>query len=316
MTPAATVVVAARNARATIGATLAALAAQQLVHEYEVIVVDSGSTDGTPSLAQSSPVVKAVLHNPGGEPAGSRNIGARHARGAALAFTDADCEPEPDWLAAGLRALEDADIVQGRVVPVRPPGPFDRTVWVSHEAGLYETANLFVRRKTFEQVGGFLPVLPPGQRHLSPFGEDAWFVWRAKRAGALTAFTEDATIRHAVFERSARGYVAERARTRLFPPLVALIPELRDTFLHRRVFLSPSSARFDLALAGVAFGLLSGRRALVAAGVIPYAIAMAREARWSAPEERLRVAGARAASDAVTFVSLIRGSLAARTPVL
>jgi glycosyltransferase involved in cell wall biosynthesis len=316
MNPAATVVIPARNARATIGGTLAALAAQQTEDAYDVIVVDSGSTDGTESLAESSPAVTRVLHNPGGEPAGSRNLGATHARSAALAFTDADCEPEPGWLAAGLRGLERADIVQGRVEPVRPPGPFDRTVWVSHEYGLYETANLFVRRETFERVGGFLAVLPPDQRDAHPFGEDAWFVWRARRAGALTAFAEDALVRHAVFERSAREYVAERARTRLFPPLVALIPELRDTFLHRRLFLSPESARFDLALAGAAAGVLSGRRALLAAGIAPYAIGLARQAGLSPRQARLPVACARVASDALTFASLIRGSIAARTLVL
>jgi glycosyltransferase involved in cell wall biosynthesis len=316
MNPAVSVVVPARNARATLGGTLAALAAQQIEHEYEVIVIDSGSTDGTRSLAQSSPAVTAVLDNPGGEPAGSRNVGAARARGAALAFTDADCEPEPGWLAAGLRALEHADIVQGQVVPARPPGRFDRTIWITHEYGLYETANLFVRRETFERVGGFLPVLAPDQSDDVPFGEDAWFVWRAKRAGAVTAFAEDAIARHAVYERSAREYVAERERTRLFPPLVALIPELRETFLHRRLFLSRESARFDLALVCVAIGLVGRRRAPIAAGVIPYAMSVWRDAGWSPRQERPRAAGARIASDALTFVSLIRGSVAARTPVL
>lgn len=311
MTPAVSVVVPARNARATIGGTLAALAAQELEQEYEVIVIDSGSTDGTASLAEDSPAVTAVLRNPGGEPAGSRNVGARSARAATLAFTDADCEPEPGWLAAGLQALQHADIVQGQVLPVRPPGPFDRTVWVSHEYGLYETANLFVRRETFDGAGGFLPVLAPDQRDAHPFGEDAWFVWRARRAGAVTAFAADAVVRHAVFERSAREYIAERARTRLFPPLVALIPELRETFLYRRVFLSPDSARFDLALAGVMTGVLSRRRAIVALGAAPYAIRVGRETGWTA-----RSAGIRVASDVLTFVSLARGSLAARTPVL
>jgi hypothetical protein len=202
------------------------------------------------------------------------------------------------------------------VVPVRPPGPFDRTVSVSHEYGLYETANLFVRSETFQRVDGFLPVLPPDLTDAQPFGEDAWFVWRAKRAGALTTFADDAIVRHAVFERSVRAYIAERARNRLFPALVALIPELRDTFLYRRVFLSPDSARFDLALAGVVGGFLGRRRVLSAAAAIAYAIGVARGTGWIARSERLRAAGARVASDALTFVSLIRGSVAARTPVL
>lgn len=316
MTPAVTVVVPARNARATIGGTLAALAGQQLERQYEVIVVDSGSSDGTPALAEAAPGVTAVHHNPGGEPAGSRNLGARRAAGEVLAFTDADCEPEPGWLAAGLRALEQADIVQGRVMPARPPGPFDRTVWVTHEYGLYETANLFVRRETFERVGGFLPVLPPDLRDAHPFGEDVWFVWRAKRAGAVIGFAQDAIVHHAVFERSAGDCIAERARTRLFPPLVALIPELRDTFLYRRIFLSPDSARFDLAVAGLVSGLLSRRWVPVLTGATPYAIGVIRDMRVAPREQRRQVAAARLAADALTFVSLLRGSVGARTFVL
>lgn len=304
---AVTVVVAARNAAATIGRALAALSAQELDGEYEVIVVDSGSTDGTASLVERAPGV-ALLGNPGGEPASSRNLGAARARGAVLAFTDADCEPAVDWLACGLRVLSDAEIVQGRVVPAGAAGPFDRTVSVASEYGLYETANLFVRRSVFERVGGFEPVLhlvSGGRAH--PFGEDAWFAWRARRTGARTAFASDAVVRHAVFDRGPLEFVRERARVRYFPPLVALIPELRGPFLHRRWFLSPMSMRFDLALAGAAVALLT-RRAAPAALAVPYAAALLRRGP--------RVAAWTAAADAVTFAALIRGSVHASTPVL
>jgi glycosyltransferase involved in cell wall biosynthesis len=311
-----TVVVPARNAEATIARTLAALAAQRVDHDYELIVVDSGSKDATRSIVAASPVLTALLDNPGGEPAGSRNIGVRHARGTALAFTDADCEPADDWLAAGLRALADADIVQGRVIPARPPKAFDRTVSVGHETGLYETANLFVRREVFERVGGFEPVLDPERTERQPFGEDAWFAWRARRSGAVTRFAADAVVRHAVFERGARGYIAERSRCGLFPPLVARIPELRAEFLHRRVFLSMDSARFDLAVAGLLAGALHRRRAVTLAPMLPYAAAVLTQARRSPARTRLRVASARVAGDAVAFAALLRGSLAARTLVL
>jgi GT2 family glycosyltransferase len=306
------VIVPARDAAVTLPGALAALAVQRLDGDYEVLVVDSGSRDATPRLvedaARRAGAVR-LLRNPGGEPASSRNLGARHAAGDVLAFTDADCEPDPGWLAAGLRALRaGAELVQGRVVPARDPGPFDRTVSVGAEHGLYETANLFVTRAAFERAGGFAPVPGIELGAGAPFGEDAWFAWRARRAGAPSAFAPDAVVRHAVLARGPGGYVAERARCRHFPALVAAIPELRSAFLYRRAFLSPASARFDMALAGAGLALARGRRGPLLLA-LPWAAELARLRR---PE---RIA-ARAAADAVTFAALSAGSLRSRTPVL
>ncbi|MHB8656610.1 MAG: glycosyltransferase family 2 protein [Solirubrobacteraceae bacterium] len=315
MTPPVTVVVPARNAAATIGRTLAALSAQLWAGEPEVIIVDSGSSDRTAELAAAAGV--RVLHNPSGEPAGSRNLGVRHSNGEVLAFTDADCQPEPGWLAAGVRALERGfGIVQGRVVPAGAPGPFDRTVSVGGEYGLYETANLFVRRDVFERIGGFEPV--PGVElgaADAPFGEDAWFVWRARRRGARTTFATEAVVRHAVFPRGFSGWWHERLRTRHFPALVAAIPELRATFLHRRLFLSPASSRFDLALLAVACSL-SSRRHWPAAAALPYLNAALGQAATAPAGSRLKLAAGLPLADALTCVSLLAGSLSARTPVL
>jgi glycosyltransferase involved in cell wall biosynthesis len=327
-----TVVVPARNASATIGRTLAALAAQEVSADYEVIVVDSGSEDATPAIVEASGVATALLRNPGGEPAGSRNIGVRHGTGGVLAFTDADCEPAPGWLAAGMRGLAKAEIVQGKVLPAGPHGPFDRTLGVVSEYGLYETANLFATREVFDRVGGFEAVvaldtgeLVPGSSSRAgglgngsearPFGEDVWFVWRAKRSGARTAFAADALVHHAVFERKLRDAVAERSRCRYFPPLVALIPELRRHFLHAHVFLTPSSMRFDLALAGVAAsaGLRSWWPGLL--GAAPYGAALARELRRQPLGLWPRVAAGTVAADAVMCAALVRGSVHARTLV-
>jgi GT2 family glycosyltransferase len=325
---AVTVVVPVRDAQATIAATLSALSAQELDRAYEVIVVDSGSKDATVELVRSAPVVATLLRNPGGEPAGSRNLGASRARGAVLAFTDGDCEPAPQWLSAGLRAISNADLVQGKVVPAGPAGPFDRTLTVADEYGLYETANLFVRREVFDRLGGFERVVAldtgelatgaPGLGRGSdtrPFGEDAWFAWRAKRAGARTTFSEQALVCHAVVQRGPLAFIAECARRRYFPPLVALIPELRDRFLHRRWFLSPSSMRFDLALVGAGLALATGRRApALAAG--PYVSALMRQARRWPIGQRPQVIATTVAADAVTFAGLLRGSIHARAPVL
>lgn len=315
---AVSVIVPARNAAETIGRTLAALAAQRDAPAFEVIVVDSGSCDATVTVAERAGA--RVLHNPGGEPAGSRNHGARAASGDVLAFTDADCEPEPDWLASGVRGLAQADVVQGRVLPVADGGPYDRTVSIGAESGLYETANLFVARRCFESLGGFAP-LPgltlapiPGTGDEPPFGEDAWFAWRARRAGARTAFRAEATVRHAVFARDRRAWIAERWRCRHFPALVRAIPELRGAFLHRRWFLSAASLRFDLALLGTVCSLSPRTRRAAAALLTPYALDIARDpaTRAAGPSHRL----ARLGADALTFAALARGSVAARTVVL
>jgi glycosyltransferase involved in cell wall biosynthesis len=306
------VVVPVYNAETTVGRTIAALVAQELDDAYEVIFVDGGSTDGTRELlAAAAGDSLTVLHNPEREPASARNIGARRARGPVLAFTDSDCEPTPGWLAAGRSALADADIVQGKVLPISNHGPFDRTLAVVAEEGLYETANLFVRHQTFDRVGGFtaIPGLPVA------FGEDTSFVWRAKRLGARTVFAGDALVHHAVVPRGIRAYVHELRRRAYFPELVAHVPELRRTFLHHRLFLTPASLRFDVAVAGLAVAVARRRPAAMLA-TVPYAAGVLAQAGKYPPEYRRRLIAGFIAGDAVSFGVLALGSVRARRLVI
>ena len=184
--PVVSVIVPARDAEATLGRTLAALAAQRLEEPFEVIVVDAGSRDRTAAIAAEAGA-RVIDAGPLG-PAEARNRGAAEARADALAFTDSDCFPEPGWLAGGLRGLEGSALVQGLVRPEQgvPMGPFDRSVSVGGEAGLYETANLFVRRDVFKEVGGFEEWLRPsiGPPHMA---EDLHFGWKVRRSGGHDA---------------------------------------------------------------------------------------------------------------------------------
>lgn len=306
------VVVPARDAAATIGRTLACLAAQRGAPAHETIVVDDGSADATAEIAERAGA--RVIRGAHGGPAAARNAGAAAARAPLLAFTDADCYPTPGWLAAGVAALADADLVQGRVEPEPGAelGPFDRTLRIERERGLYETANLLVRRELFERLGGFEDWLPA--RVGKPLAEDVWLGWRARRAGARTAFSADALVHHAVFRRGAAGYVAERLRLVHFPELARKVPELRRELLFARAFLNPRSAAFDAALAGVAVAA-AGRAPLALAAAVPYAALVARRAAaWG----RLgpRVALVDPVADAVAFAALARGSVRARAVVL
>ncbi len=308
--PRVSVIVPARDAAATLPALLAGLAAQEGAGEFEVVVVDNGSLDATAEIAEDSSVVSRVLRRARGEgPGAARNAGAVAGSAPRLAFLDADCVPAPGWLAEGARALEHLDLVQGRVLPAEVPlAPFDRTLSLGGHRGLFESANLFVRREWFVRAGGF----PPGlERSGAPFGEDVIFGWRAVRAGARAGFCPRALARHAVVSRSWREHVAERRRLALFPALAAEVPELRRVFFPGGLFHSRRSAAFDLALAG-AGGALAGRRGALAL-TLPYLALAVREA---APWGRRRlpaVLAAGLAADAVGAVALARGSLAART---
>jgi glycosyltransferase involved in cell wall biosynthesis len=308
------VIVPAYNSAATLGATLEALARQEVDVPYEVIVVDDGSADQTVAVAERFPGPVAVLRQDHQGPGPARNRGAELARARLLAFTDADCAPTPSWLRAGLQGLTNADLVQGvvRPDPQAQRYPLERSVWVTREIGLYETANMFVTRELFERLGGFEDWLQA--RIGKPLAEDVWFGWRARRAGARIAFSEDAVVHHAVFRQRVRDFVAERRRLRYFADMAQKIPELRKTMFYWRLFLNRRTAAFDLGLVSLAAAAaISSFLPLV--GAAPYAWMLTRQSvpwRLHAPS----VAFANLLADVVGFAALIQGSVGRRTPVL
>jgi glycosyltransferase involved in cell wall biosynthesis len=313
--PEVSVIVPARDAAQFIEPLIAALARQDLDGRSEVIVVDNGSRDETAALAEGAAVVDRVIRRPrGAGPGAARNDGARAASGELLAFIDADCRPTPEWLRAGLAAAASCDLVQGRVVPdpAMPSGPFDRTLSVGAAHGLFESANLFVRRELFEQLDGF----PAGlEGDGEPFGEDVIFGWQARRAGARTGFCAEALVYHAVLHRGPAAFVAERNRLRLFPALAARVPELREAFFYRRYFHSRRSAAFDAALAGLAAAMVT-ERALPLALAVPYLRLVGRSARRWGRRRAAPVALAEAAADGVGALALVRGSIETRSLLL
>ncbi len=310
----ASVIVPARDAATTLPRTLEALGAQRLEGDYEVIVVDDGSRDDTAAVAERAGAT--VLRQPAQGPAQARNRGVAAARAEALAFCDADVFPCEGWLAAGLEALGSADLVQGHVLPDPsvPLGPFDRTIWITGQVGLWETANLFVTRELFDRVGGFEEWLRPWRG--KALAEDVWFGWRALRAGARPAFASGALAHHAVFPRSWAAYAAERSRLAYFPAMAARMPELRAAFLYRRVFLNRRSARFDLAAAGAIASVALGSP-LPLAFALPYARTARAHARrpGAGATPPVAVAAADLLADAVGLLALAAGSVRFRSLV-
>lgn len=109
--PLISVVIPAYNSAETLHACLEALESQTLARsQYEVIVVDDGSADATAEIARGHESV-ILLSQPRRGPAAARNLGARHAKGVILLFTDADCVPSPDWIEVMSASFSRDDII-------------------------------------------------------------------------------------------------------------------------------------------------------------------------------------------------------------
>lgn len=318
-------VVPSHGAARVLPGLLDALERQTLAPDrFEILVADPG-TDGAARvlderLARWRGAPLRILRAPlDGGPAAKRNLAVDEAAGELLAFTDADCRPEPGWLEAGLAASNEADLVQGRTLP--PVGaqwhPLSHAIRIEAESGLFETCNLFARTALVRSLGGFTTRY--FTRYGVPFGEDAELGWRARRSGARFAFASAAVVRHPVGEPSLRAHVRERWTTRGFPALVADVPELRDR-LWSGLFLSRRSAETWLAAAGALLALSAGRRRAVlgAALALPYAARLGGELRrWPpGPRGRAGYAAAKATGDLVRAAALAQGSVRARTLVL
>lgn len=197
--PVVTVVVPVRDGAAVIGACLDAIASQRSAPPYDVVVVDNGSSDGTANIVRGHPAGARLVSEPRPGSYAARNTGVAAASGHIVAFTDADCTPEPGWLAAACAAIDaGAYIVGGRVAMHRSMRPtiaerYDRAVYLRQEDlvlhhGWAVTANLVVRRSVFDAVGCFDATLPSGG--------DREFCLRAAAAGYLVGYAPEAAVGH------------------------------------------------------------------------------------------------------------------------
>ncbi len=141
-------------------------------HRYEVVVVDNGSDVDQHIAELVRPFEQATLayeSQPGSYAA--RNRGIVVAKGAVIAFTDADCTPAFDWIEQGVRALlanPECGFVAGKIEPSfldkDHPTPIElyESLWYAlpqqefvekHHFGA--TANMFTFARVIQQVGAF-----------------------------------------------------------------------------------------------------------------------------------------------------------------
>jgi glycosyltransferase involved in cell wall biosynthesis len=169
--PRVSVVIPVYNGEATIADCLRGLASQALAKaDYDVLVVDDGSTDGTVQIAERCGA--RVLRQPNRGAPAARNTGIRTARGKWVAFTDADCVPSRTWLSALVESAErsrngapafgsagkmigfGSDSPAARFVDLS--GGLDSERYLQHPTFPFApSGNLMYRRDALEAVGGF-----------------------------------------------------------------------------------------------------------------------------------------------------------------
>jgi glycosyltransferase involved in cell wall biosynthesis len=196
------VIIPARNAAATIGAQLDALAGERCPVAWEVVVVDNGSTDATAELVERRkadlPGLRRVAAPKAYGANVARNAGCRATEAAALLFCDADDVIEAGWLGAMVRALTTYPVVGGAIErrslnppaavagrPHRWDGLFDTFHYLPY--GL--TANCGARREVWEQLGGFSEEYVHGS-------DDCEFFWRAQLAGYEVGYVAEAIVHY------------------------------------------------------------------------------------------------------------------------
>ncbi len=104
------VVVPAYNAQGTIWQCLASLVKQSFPRDnFEILMVDDGSTDRTQQIIKQFPV--RYIHQTNQGPATARNKGAREAKGEIILFTDADCIADTDWIKQMVKPFANPEIV-------------------------------------------------------------------------------------------------------------------------------------------------------------------------------------------------------------
>ena len=197
------VIIPCFNAADTIAVQLEALAQQEWVEPWEIIIADNGSTDRTIEIVktyqQRLPIgdkLKIVDASKKRGAAHARNVGASVAQSEALAFCDADDEVAPGWVAAMGKALCEYDLVGGRDEHYKLNEPWlVKTFGCENGFGvgfdhpylpLISGNNFGVKRKLHQAIGGFdenIAIL-----------DDVDYGWRIQQQGIKPHEVEDALI--------------------------------------------------------------------------------------------------------------------------
>jgi GT2 family glycosyltransferase len=222
--PKVSVVVCVYNGERTLDACLASL--EKLNYpNYEVVVVNDGSTDTSLRIAESYKYVRLINQENKGL-SEARNVGIRASSGDIIAFTDSDCTADADWLAHLVARFQSSEFgaVGGPNLSPRDDSLIATCVAVSPGAPTHvllddEVAehipgcNMAFRREALEAIAGFDPIFRAA-------GDDVDLCWRLQNKGYKIGFSPAAVVWH--FRRNTvRDYLKQqrgygKAETLLF----------------------------------------------------------------------------------------------------
>lgn len=197
-----TVVIPCYNGAATIEQQLEALANQEWSEPWELVVVDNGSTDATPSILhrwqKRLPWLRIVDASEKRSEAYARNQGVRAAKADRIAFCDVDDEVEPGWVAAMGEALWRHDFVAAVIALDKLNPPEVRQRWIDPPRDRLPVCydflpaasgcGLGITRRLFERIGPFDETLA----RLT----DIDFSWRAQLSGTPIHLVTDAVVQY------------------------------------------------------------------------------------------------------------------------
>jgi GT2 family glycosyltransferase len=213
--PRVTVVVASYNGASTLRVCL-----QSLEHlnypDYEVILVDDGSTDATQEIAALFPKVRVLRHERNRGLSAARNTGIYASTGEIVAFTDSDCRADEDWLhylvgdlmqsgyagVGGHNFLPPDDSSVASVVMVSPGGPA-HVMLTDRLAEHIPGCNMAFYTWALKELGGFDPVYRKA-------GDDVDICWRLQQRGYRIGFSPGGFVWH--YRRNTVGaYLKQQA---------------------------------------------------------------------------------------------------------
>ena len=213
-TPAASIIMRSFNEAWALRETLPALRSQTL-QPYELIVIDSGSTDGSQDLIRAAQPDHFIQIEPQDyNPSRVMNNGMSLARSENCIFLNADATPQHDrWLSNLVLALQQPGVgaVFGRQIP-RPDCEavfacdYDRCFGPNRESArwdhFFSMVSSGLRARVWADLGGF--------REDLQYAEDDDYTRRCKALGWAVRYVPDSVVMHS------HNYTAEQARKRAF----------------------------------------------------------------------------------------------------
>jgi GT2 family glycosyltransferase len=197
--PKVSVVICAYNAASTLEDNLSSLERLEYPN-YEVIVVNDGSTDATAEIASRYPFRQITV--PNGGLSAARNLGLHAATGEIVAYTDSDTRVDAHWLSHLVQPFLESNVggVGGpNVVPpddgwiaqcvARSPGGPVHVMLDNTEAEHIPGCNMAFRKLALEAIGGFDPTYVKA-------GDDVDVCWRLQEHGHTLGFAPGALVWH------------------------------------------------------------------------------------------------------------------------